>query len=166
MVKRFLFLISFCLIISCFPTKNEFNQERFKVSRYKIKPKENISAYKIVDTSSLYVLVNIYNNGNELNFNNEALKFYDNGKIGKFKDFDFKDKSLINPQKAKMGYYKYDNNELEIEFYSHSAQNGNFLVRESVVVKKDTLVTSYGNFKYKYVKIKLPKEFLIYKPDW
>lgn len=49
---------------------------------------------------------------------------------------------------------------------SNSAQSGNFLTKKEVLIKGDTIISSYGSFEYKYVKKIISKDFLIYKPDW
>lgn len=167
MVKKLIFIL-LIICCSCITIKNDHNQERFKISRFTIKPTENLFFYKVIDTSSIYILTDIYNNGS-LNINiPQGLKFYKNGRVGKFKELDLKFTEItnLNPKKAEMGFYKYHNNRLEIEFMSNSAQSGNFLTKKEVLIKGDTIVSSYGNFEYIYVKKIIPKDFLIYKPDW
>lgn len=167
MVKK-LILILLIICCSCTSIKNEYNQERYKISRFTIKPTENSFFYEVIDTSSIYILTEIYNNGS-LNINiPQGLKFYKNGRVGKFKEFDLKFKEItnLNPKNAEMGLYKYHNNKLEIEFMSNSAQSGNFLTKKEVLIKGDTIISSYGSFEYKYVKKIISKDFLIYKPDW
>lgn len=106
MVKKILFIHLF-IYLSCSPLKNEFNKERFKISRFTIKPSENLDLYKIIDTSSIYILTNIYNDGNlKINIP-QGLKFYKNGRVGNFRDLDLKLRKPLNPKKAEMGFYKY-----------------------------------------------------------
>lgn len=49
---------------------------------------------------------------------------------------------------------------------SNSAQSGNFLVKKKIMINKDTITSFYGDFKYEYIKYKLPVNYLIYSPDW
>ncbi|MBS4039494.1 MAG: hypothetical protein KGZ81_02725 [Flavobacteriales bacterium] len=164
MIKHFtvLFLM---LCISCTIRKNEFNQKRYPISRFKIKPIENTAFYELVDTSSIYVLINIYNFSNlEVKIPN-AIKFYKNGRVGMFKN-SFDDLSSLNPKKAEMGLYKLQKNKLEMEFITYSAQAGYFSIKSNIIIKGDTIFRNNGDFEYTYLKHPLPSEFLVYKPDW
>ncbi|MEM0542326.1 hypothetical protein WFZ85_06835 [Flavobacterium sp. j3] len=165
MVKHVI-LIVLLLQISCSTKKNEFNQYRYKISRFTIKPLENLELYKVIDTSSIYILTNIYNFGKQDINIPQALKFYKNGRIAKFKNSKYNSIELLNPKRAEMGFYKLYKNELEIEFMSNSAQSGNFLVKKKIMINKDTITSFYGDFKYEYIKYKLPDNYLIYSPDW
>jgi hypothetical protein len=164
MIKHFtvLFLM---LCISCTIRKNEFNQERFPISRFKLDQKENLDFYNLIDTSSIYISSSIRSFENLKNYNTIALKFYKNGRVAEFKN-SFDDLASLDPKKAKMGVYRLDKNELEMEFLSHSAQAGYFLVRSKIKIKDELIFSTYGNITYEYVKKPLPSEFLVYKPDW
>lgn len=159
-----LFLLVF--LLSCSPRKNEFGQERFRTSRFTLKPVENADFYKRIDTSAVYILTSIYNNENLVINISHCLKFYKNGRVADFRNYNLDKKEFLNPKKAEMGYYKFEDHKLEIEFMSYSAQAGNFLAKEKVAIKGDTIVASDGEFRYGYVKKKLPDDYLIYRPDW
>lgn len=163
---RIVTLFFLVFLLSCSPAKNEFGQERFRASRFTIKPVENAEFYKRVDTSAVYVLTSIYNNGNFVINIAHCLKFYKDGRVGDFSNYNLDKKEFLNPKKAEMGYYKFENDKLEIEFMSHSAQAGNFLAKEKVSIKGDRIVSFDGEFRYEYVKKKLPEDYLIYRPDW
>lgn len=158
-------LLLFLILMGCSLKFNEFNQKRYPISRFKIKPIENTAFYELVDTSSIYVLINIYNFSNlEVKIPN-AIKFYKNGRVGMFKN-SFDDLSSLNPKKAEMGLYKLQKNKLEMEFITYSAQAGYFSIKSNIIIKGDTIFRNNGDFEYTYLKHPLPSEFLVYKPDW
>lgn len=181
MVRKYftLLIISF-LINSCFPFKNEYQSTRFNSARFKLKPRNNDLYIKVIDLSSFYTIILNEDFIKKYNLENYivGLKFYDNGRVGFFKDVDFSKPETFNPQKASMGYYNFDGNEFLIEFiFPGPALFGlkYSLSREEIIINyknKDTLFvrtfkSARSSYKVsKYLKRKLPKEALIYKPDW
>ncbi|MBS4039493.1 MAG: hypothetical protein KGZ81_02720 [Flavobacteriales bacterium] len=158
-------LLLFLILMGCSVKFNEFNQERHPISRFKIKPIENTAIYELIDTSSIYVLINIYNFSNLKVKIPNAIKFYKSGRVGMFKN-SFDELSSLNPKKAEMGLYKLQKNKLEMEFISYSAQAGYFSIKSNIIIKGDTIFENFGDFEYTYLKHPLPSEFLVYKPDW
>ncbi len=169
-VRVFLCCLSLYLLNSCTGYKNEFGQKRFKYNRFTLKPNTNNDVYKIIDTTRLYKLIWSedlkYNQTLEI-ANPTYLKFYENGKVGKFQNYDSKDVTSLNPQKARMAIYNYENNKLSVQVYFKHPQGGG-LVRDdySLRQRNDTLTVITEDNLEKYKILNLPKEFLIYKLDW
>lgn len=176
----FYFILSFSLN-SCSINRNDKGQIRINESRFKLNKCINDNTYKIIDTSSLYIKIKSNNNYKAFVGNKDSvfvkdmgiyLKFYDNGKVGMFQNLvDLKVENL-NPKYAIMGYYCIDGKNNQQEFVFNHIQSGNFISRDRLEIKNDTITsytieTSTGGGHYNtYVKKNLPKEFLIYKPDW
>ena len=111
------------------------------------------------------------------NFKN-GIKFYSKGRVGHFKGIDFNKVESFNPKKATMGYYNYDGRNFYIEDISPvpSLVGSKYLLSKSKIIieesSNDTLVLKNfksaggGGYTVKYVKRKMPKEALNYKPDW
>lgn len=171
MVKRiFIYCLTLCLFISCLSYKNENGQKRFKYNRFTIKPNTNNEVFKFIDTTSIYKIIWSedlkYNQTLEI-ANPTYLKFYKNGRVAKFYNYSEEDITSLDPKKARMALYNYDNDKLVIEVYFTNPQGGGLVKDEYLVKQKnDTLELKSESHLKKYKIIPLPKEFLNYKPDW
>lgn len=179
-MKRFMIIIFLPLFFGCIPTKNEFDMARFKPNRFRVKPNTNKNYEKIIDTSGFYVAVGSKKFIEKYNFENfrSGMKFYGDGRVGYFTRIDFNNAQSFNPKKAHMGYYIYNGKDFFIEdFYPVPSLVGSryLLSKKKILMEKsskDTLVIASfrsaggGGDTIKYIKKKLPEEFLIFKPDW
>lgn len=157
------------MFISCFYTRTDYGKIRFKSSRFSIKPNSNKEVFKIIDTTKLYELVDIIDtiyNQRGYSMKKEFLKFYDNGRIGEFDAYEKSDIKSLDPKKAKMAYYNFDGKTLVVQFYFEHPQGGGLVKEKLYKIKPDTLEFMSGSLLSKYKIIDLPKEFLVYKPDW
>ncbi len=180
MVKRILIIGLIVIAYGCIPTKNDYNMFRHKPARFSIKPNHNKNFIKYVATSAFYAMMLTKSHIKKYNLENVLIgvKFYDKGRIAHFRGIDFNSLESLDPKKAIMGYYNYDNKTFSIEkIYSGPALIGSthkLSLSEIILEKssKDTLFirnfnrsVGSGNIT-KYIRMDLPKEFLIYKPDW
>ena len=171
MVKRvFLCYLSLYFLNSCTGYKNEFGKKRFNYNRFTLKPNTNNQTYKIIDTTGLYKLIwseDLKYNQTLQIANPTYLKFYKNGRVGKFQNYNSKDVASLNPKKARMAIYNYENNKLSIQVYFKHPQGGG-LVSDDYSLKQsnDTLMLMTEDNLEKYKILSLTKEFLIYTPDW
>jgi hypothetical protein len=185
MVKRVAYLSLFVLVLSCVTyNKTKFGKVRLNINEFHINPNNNdINVYKIIDTNSIYKLVKLYELHWETNKRIKVIdlknwahnyyKFYKNGRFAQFlihKDT-LISKNSFNIEKAEMGYYQFKNNELIIEgFITHV--NGDFFMKEKIVLKQDTLCRTSvppknGGFEDLYIVDKsIPNEWLKAQPNW
>ncbi|WP_298902624.1 hypothetical protein [uncultured Psychroserpens sp.] len=134
-----------------------------------MKRNTNKEVYKIIDTTKLYKLTSILNITDSTylkEFNKTYLKFYADGKVGKFHDYDDTNVNSLNPEKATLGVYRYSKGKLTIQTYLQTAQGGGFIKDKLNKNTADFLEFGDEESSWKYVKVDIPKEFLIYKPDW
>lgn len=181
MVRKISIITGISLIVfSCIPTKNDYSMARFKPNRFSIKPNKNKDYLKYIDTSSFYMIIHSDEFIKKHNLQNfiTGFKFYNNGKVGFIKDVNFSNPETFNSKRASMGYYDFN----EKGFYIETLYSGPGLLGSNYVVSKkeillnesteDTLVIRTFHEKSsrinidKYVKRKMPKEALNYKPDW
>ncbi len=162
-------------------------RNNFDIPRSKKVINYNASAnnfFNEIDTSSIYEGIGYYENDkiivdkdyiNGMTF----IKFYNNGKVGKFTGIGF-DRKLFktipdykiiktdfDPSKAYMGFYNIKNTTITAnQFLNNQCQM--FWVSSEIIINKDTIIQKYSRFynNVVYVKRFLPKEFLVYKPDW
>ena len=163
------------VVISC-SHLNEFGVRRNNFSFEKIKPYENDEVYKIIDTTKLYKLVSIENFMDEsikmksdeiIKSNPSYLKFYSNGKVGRFENIDIKNIETLNPKKAESYLYRFKNNKFIVQKYFKHPQCGECFIKELVTRNAENQITlSSDNFLYTYEKIEIPLTFLKYSPDW
>lgn len=146
--------------------------------------KLNKNIFSAIDTTCFYENIGYYRNSKiflEKDFSRGKIfiKFYNNGKIAKFIGVGFNQKLYtattnykilhddFDASKAYMGYYSLKNNVITAnQFLNNQCQM--FWVESIIDVRKDTLIQKYKRFydNAVYVRRLLPKEFLIYKPDW
>lgn len=170
MVKRILIVSLSFIVFGCFSLKTEYGNRRFKTSYFTVKENSNNKVYEILDTNVVYKLILLKYNGlvtQNYNYRKYFLKFYDKGRVGKFDVFDIKDNNCINPKKADMGYYNFNNGILQVEFF-HVHPQGNFFYIDSMKLYKDSIVANDNKFKSEsiHTKVLIPKEWKRYKPDW
>lgn len=170
MVKRFfVYSLVLGLFVSCFGYKNEYGQKRFKHNRFTIKPNMNNEVYQLIDTTKIYEVISIeeINYKEELDIVNKSyLKFYGNGRLAEFYSYNEDEVASLNPKKAKMGLYNFTHEKLIIQFYFNHPQGGGLIKKELLKIEDGILTLINENYLYRYKIIPLPKEFLIYKPDW
>ncbi len=180
MVKRILIIGLIVIAYSCIPTKNDYSMVRYKPVKFSIKPNHNKNFIKYVDTSSFYIAIHSDKFIKKYNLQDytTGFKFYGNGKVGFIKGVNFLKPESFNSERASMGYYNFIGGKFYIEtLYSGPGLLGsNYMASKKEILlnksSKDTLFIK--NFKSsrgsdsiaKYVRMDLPKEFLIYKPDW
>ena len=171
-----LIILSFLILFVSCSSFNEFGSRRNKLSIEKIKPNVNDEAYKIIDTSKIYKLVNIKITNDErasydLNRMNERnpkyLKFYKNGRVGEFRNINLNDVENFNPKRAESHLYQLKKGKFIVQEYFKSPQCGECFVKSLVskVSENQIIFTSENNIET-YEKIEIPPKFLIYKPDW
>lgn len=169
MVKKTLILVIILCMESCFYTRTEYGNIRFKPSRFTIKPNSNIEVFKIIDTTKLYERVDVIDTLYDQRPNNlrkQFLKFYANGRVGEFDFYSEDDVKFLDPKKAKMAYYNYDGKNLIIQFYFEHPQGGGLLKYKLYKIDEGKLELMGYNNLITYRILNLPREFLIYKPDW
>jgi hypothetical protein len=175
-MKMKLITLSIVLLLLSCSSFNEFGLRRSKLNIEKIKPNNNDEAYKIIDTSKIYKLVNIKITNDErlsydLNGMNERnpkyLKFYKNGRVGEFRNINLNDIDDFNPKRAESHLYQFKKGKLIVQEYFKSPQCGECFVKSLVskVSESQIIFTSENNIET-YEKIEIPNSFLIYKPDW
>lgn len=174
MVVRKIIIICLYLFFGCSGQKNEFGKVRINSKKFSLETNNNDEIFKLIDTSSIYVFNQVVENSDsnsklkvlhKLDKKKTGIKFYANGKVGKFDYFNIENTLTLDPRKAIMGIYNFDKGNLLIEFLSYSPQIGYEPFKEEYLIKKDTIV-SVGKIQDIYVRQKLSKEQLIYKPDW
>lgn len=183
MVKQF-FIFSLLLILShsCISIRNEQDMIRVNKSRFTLRSCINNNfVYENIDTTAVYLETSIDSKSYTINAILDTvnvislgnyLKFYKEGKVAFFQGAKIKNKSDFNPKKATMGFYCFNENSKYMEFIFYHVQSGNFLSKRKIEVKGDTIKeykipSSTGGRHYRiYIKQNIPKEFLIYKPDW
>jgi hypothetical protein len=162
-------------IVSC-SHKNEFGQRRINFNIHKIKPNSDNNVYRLIDTTKLYLEVSIantldssvkQNSENNLKSNPSYLKFYSNGRVGEFKNIDFKNIETFNPKRAESYLYKLKNNKLTVQVYFKHTECGQCFIKKEVSnISNETIELTAENYIYTYKKVEMPQTYLIYKPDW
>lgn len=177
MIKNIIVLALILIIFSCYSTKNDYDVERFKTSRFRIQPNQNKDYIKYIDTTVFYLTVlpkeevEIYNLENY----QTGYKFYGNGRVGLFKGVNFNDLEEFNPKKATMGYYNYDGTNFYMESF-YKIPGGTYkLSKQEILLDEsfgDTLIigtvesSTSSRRKVKFVKINMPFKALNFSPDW
>lgn len=172
--KSLILIVVIALFSSCF-YRSDSGMKRLFIRKGSIMVQDSI--FKVIDTSALYELVNVeqlwYGTVKPyIDFKKSFLKFYSNGRVATFYYFDDNDKKAIKPEKADIGYYFSKKGRIFLKTHFDHPQGGGFVVEEMISAFGDTLILRSGKQKKEdyylntYKKIKLKKEFLIYKPDW
>lgn len=167
MVRNFLiFLFLAIFLTSCFGTRTEFHRKRYN---YRFLA-ESESEDNCIDKTKLYELISVESKyggiRTKIKSGKVYLKFYEEGKVGKFYNYDTQDLESLNPLKANMGYYQCNDSILRWATYFDHPQGGK-VFKEDYIITKDSLITLEGNdYIRKYKPIFLNKDFLKYQPDW
>ncbi len=115
-----------------------------------------------------------YGEGNPIDMKdkNIYLKFYSDGKVGKFHQLDVINLETMNPKNSSIGYYCSNLNENSISFIYHHVQSGVRISKFKFKTSNDTLIV-YSLEKYTnnpmnltYVKKQIDPALLVYRPDW
>lgn len=173
---RYMFF-TLLIFLSCTTIKNEYGRTRYELNDFSFKPNESTIIYSIIDTSLFYKLElneelirsrkNRYIDLEMI----EGLKFYKNNRVAYFIKIKLDSINTFNPKKAVMGLYQISNGNIEFEFIVRNPQSGKYLLKERVINNSKNnyclnVVVLNSKDTVKYNKISIPKEFLIYKPDW
>ena len=177
MVKtKIIIFILFLLLASC-TSKNEFGRSRVNINKFNFRPIMDKNIFSKIDSCAFYKLLlndklveSRRNRAVDVDMI-EGFKFYNNGKVGYFKNVILQDVTTFNPKKSIMGIYKNTSNGINIEYIVKNPQIGIHIWKENIInifQYGDTIKTFVVNNgdTVSYKKIKIPKEFLIYKPDW
>jgi hypothetical protein len=181
MVKNITLIISALTLVACDIYKSFYTTNKCGMYResYSI-PKIDDSFYKICDTAAVYLYDGQYmkNREDKLHYSRLGIrnyyKFYANGKVGYFgmKDKEPWTKDRLNPCYFIDAYYgKNLDGKLILKRMSMTTANGPIGYEFFINFKKDTLEIIdksliQEGYKHIYIKQKLPKEWLVYKPDW
>lgn len=167
--------IIFIMFSSCIP-RNKSGYVR--VNRPSLQKFENrISS--MIDTTALYHCVmfdgqtqSSYNSVEPIKEKNIFLKFYGDGKVGRFNKLDTINLETINPKNATMGYYCSNSNGNNISLVSYHVQSGVRVIHYQYKTSNDTLI-EYRHEEYSnklrtitYIKRDINPALLVYKPDW
>ena len=174
-ITYLLLLIITLIGLSCSST-NDFGQRRIGFHYEKIKPNSDPKAYSIIDTSKVYRYLKIQstitpNNDSIMNENLRAnptyLKFYENGRVGEFRNADLNNIHDFNPQKAESHLYRLKKDKFIIQNYFKHPQCGECFTRGTLKkISNDTIVIISEDYIRTYIKKDIPKSYLKYIPDW
>lgn len=165
-IKNNFWIVLICLISGC----STFAIHSFKAC-------ENENAYKLIDTSSIYILTRAYYDGSsdkrvgDVVSRLNGIKFYRGGKACYFTDVQFDDVQSLNPMNASKGIFCFQDTINRLEFKFKHVQAGVFLSKEVIkTFNSDGFVTytlkspQGGGYYSIYKKKKLPENFLKYAP--
>jgi hypothetical protein len=164
MVRLSMVILCFSLM-SCLGHRTEYGRKRtFNFER----PRGEVNkiVYTLVDTTKLYENLPPPEGYDYPVINKVYIKFYANGRFGEFFNCDMNDINSFLPEKANMGYYKYDKKGLQIKIFFEHPQGGGWLKERMISNSNDTLIFKVDRVFTKYKALNLPKEFLIFTPDW
>ena len=169
MIKKLLICFIITFIIGCVH-RNNFGQVRPNKIRFSIKNCKDEKVYSKIDTSVIYFSEFELQNSRSKYIN--AYKFYSNNRIAFFTDISLDKSEELNPEKAHMGYYStcYENNKIQIAFYH--VQSNIYISRKEFEIRNDSLFIKTLESPQSalvneiYLKKKLSKNELIFKPDW
>jgi|SRR6478672_1395183 len=176
MIKNLLLITVFLFALSSCSHKNEFGLRRNNSSVRRIEPNTDDRAYSVIDTAALYQLLSTRDKINNqidaeiakgIQQNPRYLKFYAHGRVGEFTHIDFNTIATFNPKKAASYLYQYKNNELIVQIYFRHPECGECFIKQKVdKVSEETIELSNDQYIDTYKKVPIPKNYLIFKPDW
>ena len=169
LIKKLLICFIITFIIGCVH-RNNFGQVRPNKIRFSIKNCKDEKVFSKIDTSVIYFSEFELQNSRSKYIN--AYKFYSNNRIAFFTDISLDKSEELNPEKAHMGYYStcYENNKIQIAFYH--VQSNIYISRKEFEIRNDSLFIKTLESPQSalvneiYLKKKLSKNELIFKPDW
>lgn len=170
-LKTGIILLLTLLTASCVTYRNDFGKKRFICCKFTMKRNTNNEVYKIIDTTKVYKLVSVLNIQDKdssylKEINKSFLKFYADGKVGDFYNYDATNINSLNPKKADIGVYNYSEGVLTIQRYFYHVQGGGFIEDRLKKCTADFLEFGDEDYTRRYMKIDIPAAFLIYTPDW
>lgn len=154
-------LLSGCQIRTEYGKIRNTNAEKGK----EVDPK----VFSIIDTAKIYEQVDAIDTTHKETLQNvkqEFVKFYNNGKVATFSNYDPNDISSLNPKKADMGFYEFKDQNLKVRFFFKHPQGGGWVKAAYKKTVNDDFYMTSGNLLIHYKIHNLPDKFLIYKPDW
>lgn len=167
MYKTILIILMAALSTACV-TRTQYGRRRLmQIGGHSIEVNSNV--YNIIDTARLYQIVSAVavSDNKPLNSVNKVfLKFYADGRLGTFYNYQPEDIGSLNPKRADIGYYRYKDNQLEISTFFEHPQGGGWIKERITKLHRDTLQASTEQVITKYKMLDLSPGFLIYKPDW
>jgi hypothetical protein len=168
--KQLILLVSIYILVGC-SHRNDFGQNRVNFNLERIKPNTDESVYNIIDTTKIFSEISITDDsGNPVsipNYKSNYLKFYKNGRVAEFSDINLQDISSFNPKRAKGYLYNLKNGNLVIQVYFKNPQCGQCFIKEKFnKISEDTFELKNDSYISTYKALEIPKDFLVYKPDW
>jgi len=169
LIKKLIIIFSLVILVSCVH-RNSYGLERPNKVRFSIKKCSDEKVYNKIDTSAIYYAV--FKRQDSSGKYIKAYKFYSNNRIAFFTDIPVEKLVEPNPLKAHMGYYSTcsEKNKIQIAFYH--VQSNIYISRKEFEVRGDSLIVKTLNSPQSvlrtdiYIKKKLTKKELIFKPDW
>lgn len=147
--------------------QNGYGMPRFHENCFSLKAKmgEEKKIERFIDFNCTYKLASVSNitfNKDLADFKQVYLKFYKDGKVA---IFDSENVLELNPRRAIMGVYAYENDQLFYEYFSYSKQAGYFRTKQELWIKDGALVERGEDYVSTYTKQPLSNIDLI-QPDW
>jgi hypothetical protein len=168
MVKFKVFIL-IIVILQGFSCQTTYKIPRVQINRFRLKPNVDKQVYKIIDTAAIYIY-DSSNNGitkdSTTLLQKIGVKFYGNGRIAELRNINIENKESFNPKMAIMGIYNLSNMRLFAEFARNTPQAGVFISRDTILVKENEIILKDGPHQYKYIKHKIPAQFLVFAPNW
>lgn len=170
------------LLIGCSGKKTVGDVKRFRESASQttsdgkqLATTFNSEVYTLIDTAKVYRLVASYYKYDKTNTNAVAaynlkkyLKFYSEGRLAVFDDFDLQTLDTLRPQITDQGYYEYTFKTLYTRNYLTNADGQQFYNPQWHEMRGDTLLLYSQSTKYTslYLPIPIPKTVFVDKADW
>ena len=169
LIKKLLICYIITFTVGCVH-RNNFGQVRPNKIRFSIKNCKDEKVFSKIDTSIIYISEFERQNSRSKYIN--AYKFYSNNRIAFFTDIVLDKLEELNPEKAHMGYYStcFESNKIQIAFYH--VQSNIYISRKEFEIRNDSLFIKTLESPQSalvneiYLKKKLSKNELIFKPDW
>ena len=131
--------------------------------------------YKVIDTTKLYKLVAHYYKYDEDKVNavstynyKKYLKFYKDGRLAVFDEYDLNSVDTLRAQETDQGYYDYNYNTLSTRNYITNKSGKQFYNPQSHEVAEDTLSLysqSTKNVSH-YISVIIPPHIFVEKANW
>lgn len=168
-----LYMIFLLLIIGCSGTKDNGDKSRFRESVTTSKASDEV--YRLIDTTKIYKLVASYykydkartNAVSEYNYK-KYLKFYEDGRLAVFDDFDLASLDTLRAKETDQGYYEYKFNTLYTRNYLTNKSGKQFYNPQTHKRNGDTLSLysqSTKNVSH-YIPVEIPATVIVDKANW
>lgn len=168
--------------IGCSSRKIGKDSERFRKSATQTTSKGeqtkksfNSEVYKLIDTTKVYRLVASYYSSDKNKTNvvtaynlKKYLKFYGEGRLAIFDDFDLNTLDTLRPKKTDQGYYEYIFKTLYTKNYLTNTDGQQFYNPQWHEMRGDTLSLYSQSTKHRslYLPVAIPKTIFVHKADW